>query len=163
MQFTPHSITIEQAAPALSTPTMFSNQHPLSQSDTSMVALPDVHVPTTPAPGNSNTIVTQTMDNPLLHLLASTPIHIYRPPQAGIPTPTFTQGRDRFPTRPTRFHAPSTCNPHQYEILPGPFPKFNKHWNSGRVRRIDDLVIHAIRPEPMYSGIRYHIYINPTG
>jgi len=165
-QSTPYSVTVEQAAPAHPAPITPSNQASPSQSDSPMdtnVTLPDIHAPNSAVLGNPGTASTQTTENPLLHLLASTPIHIYRPPQAGIPTPMFRQGRDRFPTRPTRFHAPSTCNPHQYEVLPGPLPNFDKHWNSGRARRINDSVIVAIRPEPMYSSIHYRIHINATG
>jgi len=146
-QFTPYSITVEQAALVHSTSTTSSSQLSPPQSNSPMDTtgtLPDAHAPTSSVLDNPNTTSTQTTDNPLIHLLASTPIHIYPPPQAEIPTPTFRHGRDRFPTRPTRFHAPSTCNPHQYEILPGPLPNFDKHWSSGRARRINDSVILAI-------------------
>lgn len=86
------------------------------------------------------------------------PIHNYREPQS--PMPIFTRGRDRFPERPQRFHAPSKGNPNRHEILPGPFDNYDKLWNR-RVLRIDDPDIRTIQPEPMYTGIHYRIDIHP--
>ena len=119
---------------------------------------PTNHVSAPSAPSTSGTTPTQTRNNPLLP-----PTTLYRAPQTGVPMPTFRQGRERFPAQTTRFHAPSTCNPNQYEVLPGLFSDFSQHWNLGQARRIDDIVIEAIVPEPMYSGIQYRIKINPAG
>ena len=74
--------------------------------------------------------------------------------------PIFAQGRDRFPVRSQRFHAPSKGNPHRHEVLPGPFEHFNRLWTRAPIR-IDDAHIRTIQPEPMYTGIHYRVDIHP--
>jgi len=161
--FSPPSPTTKPAALAHSPSTTSLRRRLPLPPPTMNPTLANSHVSTPPAPSASGTAPTQTRDNPLLPPITSNRTIINHAPQTGVPMPTFRQGRDRFPARTTRFHAPSTCNPNQYEVLPGLFSDFSKHWNVGRARRIDDTVIKAIVPEPMYSGIHYRIKIDPTG
>ena len=99
----------------------------------------------------------------LLTKTFSTPLHIYQEPRHPKPTPIFTQGQNRFPTRERQWHSPSVENPHRYAILPGPFTKrdFQSHWNQPP-RIINDSAIYTIQNECMFTGIYYRIDIDPT-
>jgi hypothetical protein len=92
----------------------------------------------------------------------STPPHVYQPPTLTGPIINFRQGQDRFPARECWWHSSTVDDPHRHVILPGSFKKkdFQANWNKAP-RLINDISIHALHEERMFSGIYYRIDVDP--
>ena len=140
--------------------TTVTSVQPLTTPSDSMsntqASLPVTHMipsSTTVTSGDANA---QTMGDML-----STPLYVYRRPQAGIPTPTFEHGRCRFPPRGLRLHSLTNNNPNRYEVLPGVFDNYDDLWSAPALP-INDFLILAINAKPMYMGIHYRIDVHPS-